>query len=368
MIDSPARKIKLPFDREREEVLGGLCEHLGRIWARARLLEPESSEAFDTLIDPPPRPVLVWGRYNFYADILGCVKVIDRSLDMVVVQRSERHEYDRDSADDWPEVVGISIVYSYYYVIRADMDFLTNARFRPDWRGRCCLSRHFDKSHTATCPGCEVDISSDANFCPSCGLNQRAFQGERLRRREIDIFRRYWEGGEVATRLNSDPDLTRLLYEEGLDLLEITCKKELQSVCILHVPDYRYVGGALAGCDWDDAGQIGSRYLPLRLVGRKQYPSREAFEAYDRIAHSIRTLTDEKLSKRDEIGQAIVELLATDKKEALAAKEISNRLKDNIRPSLQNIDVVQALLRLTEEGRVTRTQGSDGEMRYSRRE
>jgi hypothetical protein len=78
--------------------------------------------------------------------------------------------------------------------------------------------------------------------------------------------------------------------------VEFVRERELGCAWILHTP--------CCG-DREEAGRADYNYVPKRLVGKKQYPSREAFEVYDRRAHSIRILAGEKLSKRDEIGQSI---------------------------------------------------------------
>ena len=70
----------------------------------------------------------------------------------------------------------------------------------------------------------------------------------------------------------------------------------------------------------------------------------------------------QRLSK---LHGAVVELLET--RRGLSAKEISDLLRATTIPAFENIDIVQSLLKLIEEGRVTRTLGQDREMRYSKK-
>lgn len=101
-----------------------------------------------------------------------------------------------------------------------------------------------------------------------------------------------------------------------------------------------------ARLDWVEAGQVPNGFgsVPLRLVGRKQYPTRGAFEAYDRIACATRSHTHEKLLRRSDFGQAIEDLLGTGKG-SLTVMEIRNELRNTTYPNLQNIDVITAVLK-----------------------
>ncbi|MCJ7608814.1 hypothetical protein MUP00_03990 [Candidatus Bathyarchaeota archaeon] len=61
----------------------------------------------------------------------------------------------------------------------------------------------------------------------------------------------------------------------------------------------------------------------------------------------------------------MVELVET--RRGLSAKEISDLLRATTIPAFKKIDIVQSLLKLIEEGRVTRALGQDREMRYSKK-
>jgi hypothetical protein len=70
-----------------------------------------------------------------------------------------------------------------------------------------------------------------------------------------------WQGGYLAQLLNADSDLQDMLLRAGLNKLLISPDKRNQCV----------------------------RITPL-TVERKAFPTREAFEAYDRIAQHIRSI------------------------------------------------------------------------------
>ncbi|MCJ7609355.1 hypothetical protein MUP00_06770, partial [Candidatus Bathyarchaeota archaeon] len=81
-------------------------------------------------------------------------------------------------------------------------------------------------------------------------------------------------------------------------------------------------------------------------------------------------------ARRREKAQILLELPATILKllenrrkgeTGLTAKEISDELRGT-GLSVQNIDVIRVLSKLTEENKVTRVLGSDREIRYSRKE
>jgi hypothetical protein len=79
-----------------------------------------------------------------------------------------------------------------------------------------------------------------------------------------------------------------------------------------------------------------------------------------------------KESRRREEAQILLELPATTQRlldrlkgeAGLTAKEIGDELRAT-GLTIQNIDIVQALLRLVQEGRASREQGQDREIRYS---
>lgn len=93
--------------------------------------------------------------------------------------------------------------------------------------------------------------------------------------REIPDCR--WEGGELAQLLNADLDLTQILYDEGIDRLEIRADIGHRCVRIEHWHWKVYTSRDMGPSD-------------VSSIGRKQFPTREAFEAYERIAFAIRSV------------------------------------------------------------------------------
>lgn len=85
-----------------------------------------------------------------------------------------------------------------------------------------------------------------------------------------------WKGGELAQRLNSDSDLKNMLLKEGLHRLLIKPEKEHQ--CVRITPP---TGPETFSFDFGHHAAI---------LGRKAFPTREAFEIYDKIAHHIRSI------------------------------------------------------------------------------
>jgi hypothetical protein len=186
-----------------------------------------------TLLDPSSPE-----GFRFPPFVLGCVKIEGRNVDVILVQ----------STNIW---------YNYYYVVRADVDGLEGklrADFRSDWRDRCCLKRDFKL----------VDESL---------ITQ-------------EVSGAHWEGGELAQLLNADSDLAYTLYSEGLDRLEIRPDRGRRCVKILHPHQRRKVYSKRDMGPGDIEYTVGdeSRFT----IGRKQFPTREAFEAYDRGAYSIK--------------------------------------------------------------------------------
>lgn len=228
------------FRFEREALMGELCGHLHVLGVNAELLEPDSPEAF---------------RFPWYA--LGCVKIKDRNLDVILVQYSSSGG-GSDSGPD--ETHGM---YFYFYVTRASVGGLESelkADFKPKWRDRCCLKRGFRW----------LDQSLIGEEIPACS----------------------WEGGKLAKLLNDDSSLTRMLFSEGLDSLEVRPDRSRRCVRILHMHWWRSSGGIDRGQgdykDIYDGSVPGGTYLST--VGRKQFPTRGAFEVFDRIAFAVRSL------------------------------------------------------------------------------
>ncbi|MCJ7635773.1 hypothetical protein MUP77_25695, partial [Candidatus Bathyarchaeota archaeon] len=87
---------------------------------------------------------------------------------------------------------------------------------------------------------------------------------------------------------NTDSDLTSTLYSEGVDQLEIRPDRGRRCVRILHPIVHAYKWGyrkkdMMPG---DYTYTMGGE--EKHTLGKKQFPTREAFEAYDRIAYTIK--------------------------------------------------------------------------------
>ncbi len=232
-----------PFKNlERETLLGGLCKHLQQIGIAAQLLEPNSSEAL------------------VFPGFLGCVKIENRNLDMILVDWTWfcSGSEDSDSSD---------ILYRYFYVVWLNVEGLEGklkADFKSYWHNRCSLKRNFVRFEQ-TVPSQETSNSS-------------------------------WSGGELAHLLRGDPDLTYALYCEGLDALQIRPDKHHRCVLMQHVHYWTLNGNVDVGPDDFRNMYVREEGKHLSSRGRKQFPTREAFEAYDRIAYMIRRVAKASLN------------------------------------------------------------------------
>jgi hypothetical protein len=162
---------------------------------------------------------------------VGCVKVEGKDIDLIQVGR---------------QPVGGSLtrlVYQYHYVVRAKVDGLENklkAEAKPVTKG--LLSKEI------------VDLR--------------------------------WEGGEIVQRLNADAELKQMLLKQELDKTFVKADKKQQYVAITHPPKVpRQISVSIGGLP----------YIPVTgrgmTVGRKDFPTLEEFEAYNRIAQHVRTIT-----------------------------------------------------------------------------
>jgi len=172
--------------------------------------------------------------------VMGCAKIEDRNLNVIIVQ------------------VGNEL-FNYHYVVRAnveDLESKLHADFKSNWHDRCCLKKDFKRL--------------DKNLIAK------------------EVSNSHWEGGELAQLLNADSDLTSMLYSEGLDQLEIRPDRGRRCVRILHSILHAYRRGyskkdMLPG---DYTYTMGDE--EKHTLGKKQFPTPEAFEAYERIAYTIK--------------------------------------------------------------------------------
>lgn len=160
--------------------------------------------------------------------ILGHVKVQDRNIDLVQVEMKQHMDAEGDCVEYFE--------YFYHYVVQAKVKGLESklkAKVKPIKEG--FLSREV------------VDFN--------------------------------WEGRELAQLLNADSTLRNMLLREGLNQLpnmEVRPHEKHQCIRITKQPKIR---------EYTKAG-FGS----IQTVGRKEFPTREDFEIYDRIAQHIRSI------------------------------------------------------------------------------
>ncbi len=157
---------------------------------------------------------------------LGCIKIRNRNLNLVQVEGPEDIDAGR-------------VTYLYHFIVRANVEGLEHAlktEIKPITKGL-------------------------------------------ISKKTIDF---QWEGGELARRLNLDSQLKNMLLKNGLDqlpTLEVTADKANKCVRITKTPVPR----------WSTGPRKRGGPTVLLAVDRK-FPTREEFEAYDRIAHHIRSI------------------------------------------------------------------------------
>jgi hypothetical protein len=158
---------------------------------------------------------------------LGCVKVEGRNIDLVEVSRSLTGG---ESARGGP-----LLVYRYNYAVKANVGDLKD------------------------------ELKAKAKQIKKGFLS-----------REIIDYK--WEGGELAQLLNADSELKNMLLGFGSPNLMVIPNKKDQYVGITPIVSSTTI--VISG-------------IPVKYdmtVGRKAFPTREAFEAYDRIAQHIRSI------------------------------------------------------------------------------
>jgi len=91
-----------------------------------------------------------------------------------------------------------------------------------------------------------------------------------------------WKGGDLAQRLNADTDLKNMLIT--VQVGKISVKPNVLGFTSFH--------GTVVIREGNQSWSWSLR--------KKSFPTREAFDIYDRIAHHIRTITKaEKMSEED---------------------------------------------------------------------
>jgi len=228
---SMSKKKDVAKEVKEDELINELCERLRQIGINATVVESGSPEDIGGLV----------------TFALGSVKIEGRNLDLIQVGKisvpaSQREvgTYTRRVQPGEPgytrEMGQGSIRYDYHYVVRVKVEGL--------------------------------ESKLEAKFKP---IKKR----KGLFGKEVVGFQ--WEGGELAQRLNSDSDLKNMLLKEGLHRLLIKPEKEHQ--CVRITPP---TGLETFSFDFDSQHPA--------ILGRKAFPTREAFEIYDKIAQHIRSI------------------------------------------------------------------------------
>ena len=94
-----------------------------------------------------------------------------------------------------------------------------------------------------------------------------------------------WDGGEIAQLLNSDSELKKILLKEEINKIIVKADKKQQMVSITHPPKIpRQISVGIGGLP----------YIPIRgggtTVGRKDFPTLDEFQAYNKIAYHVRSI------------------------------------------------------------------------------
>jgi hypothetical protein len=219
------KKKEVVKEVKEDELINELCAHLRQIGLNATVVESGSPEDI--------------GRLVTFA--LGSVKVEDRNLDLVQVEK-------------------ISVIAS-------------DPKMRPGQAGytreRGQGSRRYDYHYVMRVKVAGLESKLEAEFKPI--EKRKGLFGK-------EVVGVQWEGGELAQRLNADSDLKKRLLKEGVHRLVIKPEKEHQ--CVRITPP---TGSKTLSFDFGRHPEI---------FGRKNFPTREAFEIYDKIAQHIRNIAD----------------------------------------------------------------------------
>jgi hypothetical protein len=227
------RKAKDPTKNayKDEGLMGKLSEHLRQIGLDATLLPPESPEAIGSR----------WKKGSFVSgQSLGCIRIRKRNLDLIQVEKTRTEEPSFTGGPGGPGDLDLGrLVYLYHFIVRTDVEGLERA----------------------------------------LRANIKLITKGLLSRKIIDFE---WKGRELARLLNLDYQLKNMLLKNRLDQLptiEITADKANKCVRITRTPP-------IPKWTYGPTGREAASHL---TVGR-EFPTREEFEAYDRIAHHIRNM------------------------------------------------------------------------------
>ncbi len=229
------RKTKDPTRNEYKDegLMGTLSEHLRQMGLDATLLPPESPEAVG------PR----WKKGPFVSGrSLGCIKIRNRNLDLIQVEKAMTEEPSHTGGPDGPsEEIDLGrLVYLYHFIVHADVE------------------------------GLERGLKAEIKPITKGFLSKKTIGFK-------------WEGRELAQRLNLDSRLKNMLLKNGINrlpIIEVRADKTNKCVRITRTPPIPR---------WTVNPSRREEAVALFSVG-KEFPTREEFETYDRIAHHIRSI------------------------------------------------------------------------------
>ncbi|MDQ1280297.1 MAG: hypothetical protein QG670_1560 [Thermoproteota archaeon] len=178
---------------------------------------------------------------------------------MILIQNSASGDSDGEGGPD-----NTLAIYRYFYLVRVNVDGLENclkANFISNWHNNCCKNQNFMRISRGTL----------ADRPPRLQVGRR----------------------RTSQFLNADTDLPQILYAEDLDRLEVRPDKKRRYVRTehLHWKTYSSKDANTFSGDVKNVYQHwwgGGTYLTT--AGRRQFPTSDAFEAFERIAYVIRRI------------------------------------------------------------------------------
>ncbi len=267
-----------------------LCNHLQGIGVKATLLQPGSYEAVG------PRKVGIFAS----GYVLGCVKIEGRNLDQIQV---ERNISSPPSGSQLSSRAQGRLVYQYHYVVKGNVNGL-----------ECKLKAELTPPETRKGPGKEgarsqwrkPDKISFPNLIPGLffmALSILAFSTATRQTLPLPLlliflalfsiglgwvlvplirWRQSYNEGYLAQELDNDSGVRNALVRSGLRGLVI--RPDGKNQCVRITP--------MTG----SKTRITLGPASIDAVGREAFPTREAFEAYDKIAQLIRRVESKKPS------------------------------------------------------------------------
>jgi len=265
-------------------LLNDLCDHLRGIGVKATLLPPNSPEGIG------PRKLSIFAS----GYVLGCVKVEGRNLDLIQVERNMSSP--RSGSPTSLQTPG-RLKYQYHYVVKGNIDGLENK-----------LKAELAPSDTQKGDGKEAARSqwrkpgkiSFSKFAPGLFFMALSLLAISTATRQtvplpllfifIVLFtigagwvfvplvqwRMSYKEAYLAQEMNNDNGIRNALLRSGLHGLAV--KPDRKNQCVRITP----MTGSMT--------KISIGPASIDAVGRKAFPTREAFDLYDKMAQLIRRI------------------------------------------------------------------------------